>query len=130
MSLRVASRSEFVVWALLLAACAYPREPVDRPTTIPVYLSESDVPCPFEVMQRIEAQGSVPFPSSRADQDRERERVLVRAGARVGADAVLLVPTRMLGSGVIGIQTDTMPSTLRLDFVGDAIRFLPGTCRP
>jgi hypothetical protein len=43
---------------------------------------------------------------------------------------VLHTPTRELGSGVIGVQTDTMPRTLTYDFFGEAIRFLPGTCRP
>lgn len=117
-------------WPLLLAACAYPREPRDPPTTVAVYASEADVPCEFEVMRRVEAQAVVRFPPpSRADQERERDRVLARAGARVGADAVVAVPGRQLGSSTIGIQVDTMPSTIRMDFLGDAIRFILGTCR-
>jgi hypothetical protein len=118
------------VWPLLLAACAYPREPRERPATVVVYPSEADVPCEFEVMRRIQARASVPFPPpSRADQERERDRVLARLGERVGADAVVAVPGRQLGSGTIGIQVDTMPSTITMDFEGDAIRFVPGTCR-
>ena len=79
----------------MLAACAYPREPRERPTSVMVYASAADVPCEFEVMRRVEAQGVVPFPPpSRADQERERDRVLARAGARVGADAVVAVPGR------------------------------------
>ena len=102
----------------------------ERPATVVVYASESDVPCEFEVMRRIEARATVPFPPpSRADQERERDRVLARVGERVGADAVIAVAGRSLGAGTIGIQVDTMPKTLTMDFAGDAIRFLPGTCR-
>jgi hypothetical protein len=119
-----------VAFAVVLAAGAYPREPRERPTSVTVYASAADVPCEFEVMRRVEAQGAVPFPPpSRADQERERDRVLARAGARVGADAVVAVPGRQLGASTIGIQVDTMPSTIRMDFLGDAIRFIPGTCR-
>ena len=114
----------------VLAACAYPREPRARPATVVVYASAGDVPCEFEVMRRVEAQATVRFPPpSRADQERERDRVLARAGERAGADAVVAVPGRQLGSGTIGVQVDTMPSTIRMDFVGEAIRFIPGTCR-
>jgi len=63
------------------------------------------------------------------DQERERDRVLARAGERVGADAVVAVPGRQLGSGTIGIQVDTMPTTMTMEFEGEAIRLLPGTCR-
>ena len=95
-----------------------------------VYPSEADVPCEFEVMRRVQAQAAVRFPPpSRADQERERDRVLARAAERVGADAVVAVPGRTLGTGVIGIQVDTMPSTITMDFFGDAIRLIPGTCR-
>jgi hypothetical protein len=118
------------VWPLLLAACAYPREPRERPATVVVYASGADVPCEFEVMRRVQAQASVPFPPpSRADQERERDRVLARAGQRVGADAVVAIPGRQLGVGTIGVQVDTMPRTIPMDFEGDAIRFIPGTCR-
>jgi len=117
-------------WPLLLAACAYPREPRERPTTVVVYPSGADVPCEFEVMRRIQARATVPFPPpSRVDQERERDRVLARAGERVGADAVVAVPGRQLGSGTIGIQVDTMPTTMTMEFEGEAIRLLPGTCR-
>jgi hypothetical protein len=119
-----------VAWILLLGACAYPREPRERPATVVVYTSGADVPCEFEVMRRIQAQTTVPFPPpSRADQERERDRVLARAGERVRADAVIAVPGRQLGAGTIGVQVDTMPSTIPMDFEGDAIRFIPGTCR-
>jgi len=117
-------------WPLLLAACAYPREPRERPATVVVYSSGADVPCEFEVMRRVQARTTVPFPPpSRADQERERDRVLARAGDRVGADAVLAVAGRTLGTGTIGVQVDTMPNTITMDFEGDAIRFIPGTCR-
>ena len=121
--------SHAVAVAALLGGCAYPREPRDRPATVVVYASAGDVPCEFEVMRRVEAQATVRFPPpSRADQERERNRVLARAGERVGADAVVAVPGRQLGSGTIGVQVDTMPSTTVMNFMGDAIRFIPGTC--
>ena len=119
-----------LAWPLLLVGCAYPREPRERPATVVVYASVADVPCEFEVMRRIQARTTVPFPPpSRMDQERERDRVLARAGDRVGADAVVAVAGRTLGTGTIGVQADTMPSTITMDFEGDAIRFIPGTCR-
>jgi hypothetical protein len=122
-----------LAWTLLfvlLAACAYPREPRERPATVVVYASGADVPCEFEVTRRIQARADVPFPPpSRADQERERDRVLARAGERVGADAVIAIPGRQLGAGTIGIQVDTMPRTIPMSFEGDAVRFIPGTCR-
>ena len=116
--------------AVVIAACSYPRESTDRPSTVPVYVSGAEVPCRFEFLRRVQAQGTVSFPPpSRADLEREAQRLLAREGARAGADAVVLAQTRELGTGVIGVQTDTMPSTLTYDFFGDAIRFIAGTCR-
>ncbi len=124
------TRAVLVSSAVLLAACAYPQEPDDRPRTVPVYLSEAEVPCRFEIVRRVQAQGTVSFPPpSRADLNREAQRLLAREGARAGAEAVVLTQGRELGIGVIGVQTDTMPGTLTYDFFGDAIRFIPGTCR-
>jgi hypothetical protein len=116
--------------AFLVVACAYPLEPRKRSATVLVYPSAADVPCEFEVMRRVQARATVRFPPpSRADQERERDRVLARAGERVGADAVVAVAGRTLGTGTIGVQVDTMPSTITMDFEGDAIRLIPGTCR-
>lgn len=116
--------------SFLFVACAYPQAPRERAPAVVVYGSEADVPCAFEVMRRIEARATVPFPPpSRADQERERDRVLARAGERVGADAVVAVLGRSLGAGTIGVQVDTMPRTITMDFAGDAIRLIPGTCR-
>jgi hypothetical protein len=117
------------VWVLLLVACASSGTSSDGPSTVPVYANESEVPCRFEVIQRVEAEWSMSLPPAAGEQDRERRRLLGREGARAGADAVLLPQNRTaIGSTVAAVrpgQTTTIPVT----FVGDAIRFLPDTCR-
>jgi hypothetical protein len=125
MSLRVAS----VAWAMMLAACASSGTSSEGPSTVPVYAVESEVPCRYEVLERVEAEWTMRLPPSPGEQDRERRRLLGREGARVGADAVLLPQGRnAVGSTVAAVRpggTTLIPVT----FVGDAIRFLPGTCR-
>jgi hypothetical protein len=99
------------------------REPV------PVYARESDVPCRFENVQTVRGSASV---TSYEEFAREREKVLAREGARVGADAVLLpaseerrgvAVTARVGPG--GVQR--LPT--QISFEGQAIRFVEGTCR-
>ncbi len=125
MSLRVACFS----WTVILGACASSGTSSDGPSTVPVYEVASEVPCRYEVVERVEAAWTMRIPPAPGEQDRERARLLGREGARVGADAVLLPqnPTPV-GSTRVAVgpgQTTTIPVT----FVGDAIRFLPGTCR-
>jgi hypothetical protein len=87
------------------------------------------VPCRFEVIERVEAQGTVTVPPTPGEQDRERRRLLGREGARVGADAVLLPQGRAaVGTAVVAVRAN-QSRTITVDFVGDAIRLLPGTCR-
>jgi hypothetical protein len=94
-----------------------------------VYALASEVPCRYEVIRRVEAEWTMRLPPSPGEQEREQRRLLGREGARVRADAVLLPQSRTaIGSTLVAVragQTTTMPVT----FVGDAIRFLPGTCR-
>ena len=126
MRLRIAS----AVMMMTLLACASSGTSAGGPSTVPVYAAEAEVPCRFEVIQRVEAEATLSLtPSVRDDQDRERRRLLGREGARVGADAVLLPQTRNpVGNAVVAVNPN-QATTITVDFVGDAIRFLPGTCR-
>ena len=49
---------------LLLAGCASSGGSSGEPTTVPVYATEAEVPCRFEVMERVEAEGAVTIPPS------------------------------------------------------------------
>ena len=114
---------------VVLTGCASSGGPGDGPSAVPVYASESEVPCRFEVIERVEAQGMVTVPPTPGEQERERSRLLGREGARVGADAVLLPQRRTgVGTAVVAVPVNRT-ATITIDFVGDAIRFLPGACR-
>jgi hypothetical protein len=113
--------------AILFAGCASSGS--SESSAVPVYATESEVPCGFEVMERIEVQGSISLPPTPGESEREQRRLLGREGARAGADAVLLPQSRTaVGSAVVAVPAN-QSTTIMVDFVGDAIRFLPGTCR-
>ena len=114
---------------MLVAGCASSGGSGDGPSTVPVFANESEVPCRFEVNERVVAEGTVTIPPDRGEHEREQRRLLGREGARMGADAVLLPQGRVaVATAVVAVpanQTTTIPIT----FGGDAIRYLPGTCR-
>jgi hypothetical protein len=126
------------VLALLAAsaACASSGAPPTPEATVPVFDSVEDVPCQYEVMRTVRGEGSVPTPGSPSAFERERERVMARVGARAGADAVLVAPmSEMTGvqrRAVVSAPAGSpppLPTATNLQFEGEALRYLPGTCR-
>ena len=91
--------------------------------TVPVYTRVQDIPCQYEVLETVRASGSIVRGSPGAFQ-MARARALGRAGARVEADAVF-VPPGDSSERVIAVPLDGRRTER---FVGQAIRFIPGTC--
>jgi hypothetical protein len=113
--------------AIVFAGCASSGS--SGSSAVPVYATESEVPCRFQIIERIEVQGSIAVPPSPGESERERRRLLGREAASLGADAVLLPQSRTaVGTAVVAVPAN-QTTTITVDFVGDAIRFLPGTCR-
>ena len=99
---------------------------------VQVFASTEELPCEYEVVETVSGSSSRRS-SSLADYERIRDDVLGRAGADIGADAVIApeIDERgtqrrvVVGGGVV--QPPGPPPILR--FTGEAIRFIPGTCR-
>jgi hypothetical protein len=123
----VTKRASTLTAAIFFAGCASSGS--SESSVVPVYATEGEVPCRFEIIERIEVQGSISVPPSPGETERERRRLLGREAASVGADAVLLPQSRApVGTAVAAVPAGGR-TTIPVDFVGDAIRFLPGTCR-
>ena len=124
-------RVSWIALAAFAAGCASAGTgTAEGPTSVPVYLTAAEVPCRFEVIERVEGQGMA---ASLEEYERERSRVLGRAGARVGADAVLIPEGRPEpGRGSVGVQVRGTSAGGRIsstmEFSGDAIRFVDATC--
>ena len=98
---------------------------------VQVFASTEELPCEYEVVETVSGSSSRRS-SSVADYERIRDDVLGRAGADIGADAVIAPEIDERGTvrrGVVGggVQPPGPPPLLR--FTGEAIRFIPGTCR-
>ena len=123
-------RSMATALALVSAACASGGGGTEAPP-VPVYTA-ADVPCEYEVMRTVRRS-----PPSRPRTAQEFERLqtslLGQAGANVGADAVVVaaVDLRQTGTAVSRQVVPGTPRTSgdRFEFEGEAVRFIPGTCR-
>jgi hypothetical protein len=95
---------------------------------IPYFPTPSDVPCAYEVIDTVRATGSVSigFPSQGRGVDSNKDRVLGRAAARAGADAVigLETPPQRVAAAVPRGETRQITVTYR----GGAIRYLDPGC--
>ena len=91
---------------------------------VPVYTSTDDVPCEYEVIETVRGSSSR-SPRGSAALQRIRDNVLGRAGAGIGADAVIAAPPEP-GRAMRERPPPSTPRLLR--FSGEAIRFIPGTC--
>ena len=112
---------------------------VNDPPLIPIYASSDELPCEYEVIETVTGSSARPRNPTLAEYERMRDDVLSRAGADIGADAVIAdelatgTVWRATGTVVDGrvtsvrVQPTTTPSRIR--FSGEAIRFIPGTCR-
>ncbi|MBM4184539.1 MAG: hypothetical protein FJ207_09965 [Gemmatimonadetes bacterium] len=82
-------------------------------------------------MRTIRGESDASTGGSPTAYEQERERVLGRVGARARADAVLVEPVSQLG-GVgrrVAVPAGSPPPTSRLQFLGEALRYVEGTCR-
>ena len=96
--------------------------------TVPVYLTPGDVPCEYEAIRAVSGAGTVSYGSSAPRRDFQwvRQRILGRAGARVGASAVIVAePRDTLWFGVAAGQTRRVLTT----FEGQAVRYVDPTCQ-
>ena len=123
----------------------------DLPPPVLVYDSTDELPCEYEVIETVRGSSSRRGQGSLVEElavyelavyERIRADVLGRAGANIGADAVIaheidLVGTqrRAVGRTVTGqpavgraVQPPPSPPPLR-QFSGEAIRFISGACR-
>ena len=123
----------------------------DLPPLVPVYASTEEPPCEYEVIQTVRGSSSRRGQGSLVDElavyelavyERIRADILGRAGANIGADAVIAhgidevgTQRRAVGRTVTGqpavgraVQPPPSPPPL-LQFSGEAIRFISGACR-
>ena len=96
-----------------------------------VYDSSDELPCEYEVIETVSGSSSRALTSA-DDYESMRADVLGRAGANIGADAVIAPEgragvarraVRQPGGRVRYLDPAPLPS-----FSGEAIRFIPGTC--
>ncbi len=118
-----------LIFGAVLAAWGCASTPGDpNLTPVPVY-RESEAPCEYEVIDRVRVQQPGGTPT--LEEFVRRLRVdLGRAGARVGADAVIAAlpdpsnPGRARRREVSGARPPPPPPM----FTGEAVRFITDTC--
>ena len=132
-------KASFLLILACLAGCASAGAPSQTLAMVPVYDSPEDVPCQYEPMGSVEGDRPASTVGSRAAYERERAQVLGRLAARLGADAVLVTPAgepagqrRPVGNLVVAVSdggTPVIETPRNVRFEGEALRFIPGTCR-
>ncbi len=92
---------------------------------VSVYRTVDAVPCDYELIQTVEATCTISNPS-RLNMNTEcpMARVLGEAGARVGADAVIVAEPEFPAR--LPFTVEGRP--LELNFEGQAVRYLDPTC--
>ena len=126
----MSTRARLAPLAAFVLGCASGGGGNDLPP-VQVFSWTEELPCEYEVVETVSGSSSRRS-SSVADYERIRDDVLGRAGADIGADAVIApeidergTVRRVVVGG--GVQPLGPPPLLR--FTGEAIRFIPGTCR-
>jgi hypothetical protein len=96
---------------------------------VPLYVAGSTVPCEYDVIRTLRRSSAV-RPRSQTDYERMRADLLGRAGAEIGADAVLVdrVEDATSGTQRRAVVTGGPPPS-GFQFEGRAIRFRMETCR-
>lgn len=103
-----------------LVACASSGEP--SPPPVPVFFEAEAVPCAYTVLGRVSEEAA-----PERDFERLARRVLGRAGAQRGADAVLV--ERDEGFTVQRIDFgDPRPADQRITLGGDLLRYTDASC--
>ncbi len=95
--------------------------------TVPVYTRADQIPCQYEVLETVRASGSYDITIHGAF-EMAQARALSRAGARVEADAVFAPPPEDGRRGRMVALNAPTNAPIPVTFVGQAIRFIPGTC--
>ena len=102
--------------------------------TVPVYTRADQIPCQYEVLETVRASGLYDITTPGAFK-MAQARALSRAGARVEADAVFVPPPdpgergrRMEITGRVVPLDKPINAPIPVTFMGQAIRFIPGTC--
>ena len=126
----ISARARLAPLAAFVLGCASGGGGNDLPP-VPVFASTEELPCEYEVVETVSGSSSRRS-SSVAEYERIRADVLGREGADIGADAVIAPEIDEGGTQrrvVVGgaVQRPGPPPLLR--FTGEAIRFIPGTCR-
>jgi hypothetical protein len=112
---------------LLLVGCASAGPVADEEPTVPVYGPNEKTPCEYEAIGPVGAEAWVGLPGARGHEE-ARAQELGRAGARIGADAVILPDTRVrLPFSVPG--AGEAPTRTLLRFEGQAVTWIEGTCK-
>ena len=119
----ISTRAQLTPLAAFVLGCASGGGGNDLPP-VQVFASTEELPCEYEVVETVSGSSSRRS-SSMADYERIRDDVLGRAGADIGADAVIAPTVRV----VIGDGGRRRTAPPLLSFTGEAIRFIPGTCR-
>ncbi len=117
----MSTRARLAPLAAFALGCASAGGGNDLPP-VQVFASTEELPCEYEVVETVSGTRS----GSVADYERIRGDVLGRAGADVGADAVIEPRVRVEVAGGFPGRRDAPPLLI---FTGEAIRFIPGTCR-
>ena len=116
----ISTRAQLAPLAAFVLGCASGGGGNDLPP-VQVFASTEELTCEYEVVETVSGSrhGSI------RDYVRIRADVLGRAGADIGADAVIEPEMRVVL--VDGVRPGDIPPLL--NFTGEAIRFIPGTCR-
>lgn len=111
---------------LLLAACATSRPAAEENQQVPVYRADEKTPCEYEIIETVRVETSVD-PFKARDYEAVRDLELGRAGAKVGADAVILPDTRLWLPFSVQAASNPIAAT-PFSFEGDAVSWIAGTC--
>ena len=119
-----------IFMAVLAGGCASGGSGVDERTSVPVYRLDEQTPCEYEAIGPVSAEATIDLRGSR-DIPLTRSRVLGRAGAEVGADAVILKDSEEREPTVDTDPRsgDPVPIQIRFRFEGEAVTWIDGTCR-
>jgi len=120
-----------VLTVVALNGCASTGPATDDGPRVPVFRIGQETPCEYESMGRIAAEATMTSFSER-DYELAMNRELGRAGSKIGADAVIAEdPLARLPFAVGQVRQHPAqpPPQRRVEFVGEAVRWIEGTCK-
>ena len=120
-----------VLFAFFLTGCASAGSGGEGDPRVPVYRADEETPCEYEFIGTVVAEVPAQVGSG-PDFEAEREKKLGEAGAKKGADAVILSEIRLpfaIGSVTTAGQFRAAPSQEPRRVEGKAVLWIEGTCR-